>query len=152
MGERQRLEKLWLKYPTTFRLDSGQGYVGGTQFFAKKDGVIPVKKGDIIIKNPTRIKYGIKGAGDRVGWSEKNGIAVFTSIEDKSATDRIGLDQIIFYLNVKLAGGIAKVYKEGIQMTHKEIMNMPRRPDKQKKIKEVIIERIIERLKGEAIE
>ncbi|MCK5617448.1 hypothetical protein KAR91_87100 [Candidatus Pacearchaeota archaeon] len=148
MGERQRLEKLWLKYPTTFRLDSGQGYVGGRKYKAKKDGVIPVKKGDLVVINPGIIKYGIKGAGDRVGWSEKNGIAVFTSIEDKSATDRIGLDQIIFYLNVKLAGGISEVYKEGIQMSHKEIMNMPRRPDKQKKMKEGIIERIEERLKG----
>ena len=149
MGEKARLEKLWLKHPSTFRLDSGQGYVGGIQFVAKKDGVFSVKKGDIIIKNPTRIKYGIKGAGDLVGWSENNGVAVFTSIEDKSATDRIGLDQIIWLLNVRIAGGIALIYREGVELTDEEIMAAPRRPDKKVREKEEIIKRLWGRLYGE---
>ncbi len=138
MGEKARLEKLWIKYPTTFRMDSGQCFVGGFKSFIKKSGVFPVNKGDLIIKNPTKITYGIPGAGDRIGWVEKvitkemigQKIAVFTSIEDKSKTDRIGYNQLIFYLNTKKAGGISKVYREGIELTHEQIIALPRRKEK----------------------
>lgn len=153
MGEKKRLELLWLEHPNTYRLDSGQGYVGGTEFTAKKDGAFFVKKNDTIIKNPQRLKYGITGAGDRVGWTETeiNGkkIAIFTSIEDKSSTDRIGLEQIIFLLNVRLGGGIAEVYKEGVKLSLDQILSMPRRKSKTNHAnKEAIIEKLAKRLQS----
>ena len=155
--ERERLDKLLNIYPLTFRNDVGNGYVGGRKYSAKKTGAIPVQKGDLVIINPGRIAYGLaKGSGDLAGWSEIEVtpdmvgkiLPVFTSIEDKSENDNISLDQIIFYLNVKLAGGIAQVYKEGVCMTHDEIMNMSRRKDDRKGMKEGIIRRLEGRLKG----
>ena len=157
MGEKKRLELLWLKHPNTYRLDSGQGYVGGQEFTAKKDGTFFVKKNDCIIKNPQRLKYGITGAGDRLGWTEAEitpdmigkKIGIFTSIEDKSSTDRIGLEQIIFLLNVRLGGGIAEVYKEGVKLSLDEILSMPRRKSKKNHAnKEAIIEKLAKRLRS----
>ena len=125
MGEKKRLEALWLKFPTTFRQDVGSGYPAEKrkEFRATKDGVFPVKKGDLIIKNPSRIKYGLEeGSGDLIGWTEKiitpdmigETVAIFTSVEDKSESDRISVEQIIWLLNIQAAGGVAKVFKEGV--------------------------------------
>ena len=149
MGEKARLEELWKKHPNTFRFDSGSGYVGGREFVAKKDGAVQVKKGDVVVVNPKRITYGIPGAGDRVGWTETivtddmigKKVAVFTSIEDKSATDRIGVNQLIFLLNVLRAGGIALVYREGVKLTLDEALELPRRKSTERD------DRILERLK-----
>lgn len=157
MSEKARLEALWELYPTCFRHDVGSAYAGGHEFVAKKNGMIPVKKGDRVIKNPSRIRYGLeKGAGDLIGWTEKviteemvgQKIAIFTSIEDKSDTDRIGLEQIIWLLNLRLAGAIAEVYKEGEKLSLDDIMNLPRRKNKDQARLEKIIGRLYDRLNG----
>ena len=57
-------------------------------------------------------------------------IAIFQAIEIKTLTDKIGYQQIIFYLNILLAGGIAQVYTEDRFLSHEEIMNLPRRYEK----------------------
>jgi hypothetical protein len=155
MSEKRRLENLRLLHPTCFRHDVGSGYPYDKkkEFKAKKDGVFPVKKGDIIVKNPSRIHYGIeRGAGDLIGWTEVSvtpemvgqKVGIFTSIEDKSATDRIGLEQIIWVLNNRLSGCIAEVYKEGHKLTLDQILKHPRR-DKDKRL-EGIVERLTEKV------
>jgi hypothetical protein len=152
MGEKRRLEELWKLHPNTFRHDVGSGFAGGKEFVAKKDGGILVKKGDRILKNPERVRYGLEiGAGDRIGWTEKRitkdmvgqKVAIFTSIEDKSKTDRISVEQIIWLLNVVRAGGIAKVYKELKELTLEEILKLPRREDK--KNRTPILERMLKK-------
>lgn len=155
MGEKRRLEFIWSRHPDTFRLDAGAGYVGGKVYTAKQSGIVNVKKGDLVVINPSRISYGIEGAGDRIGWTSKivtedmvgEKVAIFTSIEDKSATDRVGLGQLIWLLNVRIAGGIAKIYKECVDLSLDEIINLPRRKDKDKENKEAIINRLLRRLK-----
>jgi hypothetical protein len=141
MGESERLEELWLKHPNTFRLDAGTAWVGGQEYKQGKD---------LFIKNPRRIAYGLEGAGDRIGWTEQiiggQKVAVFTSIEDKSATDRIDVGQLIFMLNVIRAGGIAKVYRECQELTISETLDLPRRKDK--KNRGAILERLIEEVLG----
>ena len=128
MSEKTRLDYLWQLYPNTFRHDVGSGYTGGKEY-RNKDG-------DLVVINPKRIRYGLtKGAGDLIGWTETvittdmvgKKVAVFTSIEDKSKTDKIGQEQIIWLLNILNAGGIAKVYREGVELTLEEILSMPRR-------------------------
>jgi hypothetical protein len=157
MGERRRLEDIWLKFPNTFRMDAGScwPYEKKKQFKAKKDGVFPVKKGDIIVKNPSGpIPYGISGAGDRLGWSEVEvtpemvgkKLAVFTSIEDKSETDCIGVNQIIFLINVLKAGGIAKVFREGTELNLEEILDLPRRKASEKE--NFVLDGLIKGLEG----
>ncbi len=155
MGEKRRLEFIWSKHPDTFRLDAGAGYVGGKVYTAKQAGIVNVKKGDLVVINPSRIAYGIEGAGDRIGWTSTvitpemvgKKVAIFTSVEDKSSTDRIGLKQLIWLLNIRIAGGISKVYKECIDLTLEEIMKLPRRKDKDKDNKEAIINRLYRRIK-----
>jgi hypothetical protein len=145
MSEKTRLEALWLKHPCTFRNDVRMGYSGGREFRAKQDGVIAVKKGDLIVINPFIKEYGLQsGSGDLVGWTEPG--AIFTSIEDKSAKDRISYDQIIWLLNVRIAGGIALVYREGIELSLDEILELPRRQDKRAADKEKMIGRLLGRL------
>lgn len=152
MGEKRRLEELWKLHPNTFRQDVGSGYVGGREYVAKKNGGIPVKKGDRVVINPAVNRFGLDvGSGDRVGWTEVlvsqemvgKKVAIFTSIEDKSETDRISVEQIIWLLNVLRAGGIAKVYKELQELSLEEILKLPRREDKKNKTR--ILERMLNR-------
>ena len=78
------------------------------------------------------------GSSDEIGYKEKiitpgmvgHKVAIFQAIEIKTLTDKISCEQIIFYLNVKLSGGIAQVYTEDKFLTHKEIMAFPRRIEK----------------------
>ena len=100
-----------------FRNDNGMGYrEGGAPF-----------------------RYGLgSGRSDQIGYKETvitnamvgHKVAVFQAIEIKTRTDKISYQQIIFYLNVLLSGGIAQVYTEDRFLSHKEIMNHPRRYEK----------------------
>ena len=97
-----------------FRNDNGMGFRKGEKIFP----------------------YGLgSGSSDQIGWKETyitnemvgKHVAIFQAIEIKTLTDRIGYEQIIFYLNVKLCGGIAQVYTEDRFLSHDEIMQLPRR-------------------------
>lgn len=155
MGEKRRLEYIWQLHPNTERYSVGAGFVGGKNFIAKKDGVVKVRKGDNVLINGAFTKFGSIGWSDRIGWTEKivtqdmigQKIAIFTGVEDKSLTDKISLDQLIFLLNVRLAGGIAKVYRECVDLSLDDIMKLPRRKDKSKDSKEAIINRLFRRIK-----
>lgn len=86
--------------------------------------------------NDTPFRYGLgTGSSDQIGYKETviteemvgSKIAIFQAIEIKTLTDKIGYEQIIFYLNIKISGGIAQVYTEDRFLTHDEIMDLPRR-------------------------
>jgi len=100
-----------------FRNDNGTGF--------RKDGQI--------------FPYGLgSGSSDQVGYKEiivTKGmigmkVAIFQAVEIKTLTDKISCKQIIFYLNVRISGGIARVYTEDRFLSHDEIMNYPRRHEK----------------------
>lgn len=100
-----------------FRNDNGMGY--------RKDG--------------TPFRYGLSpGTFDQIGLKSMvitpdmvgSKIAVFQAIEIKTLTDNIGYQQIIFYLNILIAGGMAQVYTEDRFLTYDEIMTFPRRYEK----------------------
>lgn len=139
-----------------FRNDCGQGYQGGKKFNIKQDGAIPVKKGDLIVVNPAPVKYGLQvGSGDLVGWEpvkvtpELVGktIAVFKSVEIKTIKDKIGRDQIIWYFNVRMSGGIAKILHCNKDLTLEEILAYPRRSEATGKIKDRIIDNLHEQFR-----
>lgn len=97
-----------------FRNDNGTGF--------RKDG--------------TFFPYGLgSGSSDQVGYKETvitqdmigKKIAIFQCIEIKTLTDKIGYQQIIFYLNIRISGGIAQVYTEDKFLSHSQIMDLPRR-------------------------
>ena len=57
-------------------------------------------------------------------------VAIFQAIEIKTLTDKISYEQIIFYLNIRNAGGIAQVYTEDRFLTYEQVMGWPRRKEK----------------------
>ena len=110
MTEKEIIEELWTKYPTTFRNDNGMAYVGGKYLKSKK-----------ILIGGHPIRYGLcPGSGDLVGWKETiitpdmidKKIAIFTSIEVKTKNDRLSAVQRTWNRNVLQSGGIAIVWKE----------------------------------------
>lgn len=107
--------KVSKEFPFVFSNDNGKALVGGKQFIAKKDGAIPVKKGDRVTIGGSPITYGLfPGSADKVGWTEKiiNGekIAVFTSIEIKTENDKLSDKQRRWNRAVRRSGGIAEVW------------------------------------------
>jgi len=101
-------------------------------------------------KSGAMFPYGLgAGSSDQIGWKNiaitpgmvGNRIAVFQNIEIKTLTDHIGYEQLIFYLNVKIAGGISQVYTEDRFLTYAEIMKLPRRkvkPEEKVKYEKII--------------
>ncbi len=90
-------------------------------------------------KTGTPFKYGMgKGSSDQIGYKSivvtpdliGKKIAIFQAIEIKTLTDKISCEQIIFYLNILISGGIGQVYTEDRFLTHEEIMKFPRRKEK----------------------
>ena len=90
-------------------------------------------------KNGTPFRYGLcPGSSDIIGFKTititpalvGKQVAVFQAIEIKTLSDKIGYEQIIFYLNVKMAKGLVQVYTEDRFLTHEEIMKFPRRKEK----------------------
>lgn len=49
------------------------------------------------------------GSSDLIGWTERNGLAVFTAIEVKTATGRVRPEQTNFINAVRAAGGLAGI-------------------------------------------
>jgi len=110
--------------------------------------------GSILFRNAVGFMNGFSfglspGSSDEIGWKEKivtpdmigKKIAIFQAIEIKTLTDKISYEQIIFYLRVQLAGGIAEVYTEDRFLSHAEIMAFPRRkvkPEERVKYEKII--------------
>lgn len=56
------------------------------------------------------VHYGLAdGSSDLIGWTVRNGVAVFTALEVKSAKGRVTPEQQQFIDAVREAGGIAGV-------------------------------------------
>ena len=113
--------------------------------------------GSVLFRNAVGFMNGFSfglspGSSDEIGWKEKiitpdmvgQKVAIFQAIEIKTLTDKISYEQIIFYLNVRYAGGLAQVYTEDRFLTHEEIMNFPRR--KEKLVDKIQYEKIISNL------
>ncbi len=99
--------------------------------------------GSVLFRNAVGFMNGFRfglspGSSDQIGYKEMivtpdligKKLAIFQAIEIKTFTDKISYEQIIFYLQIKNAGGIAQVYIEDRFLTHEEIMNWPRRKEK----------------------
>lgn len=149
MSEVELTDIAMIDNPHCFRNDCGQGYQGGKKFNVKQDGVIPVAEGDLIVLNPSPMKYGLQvGSGDLVGWEpikvtpELVGktIAVFKSVEIKTIKDKPSREQIIWFLNIKLSGGIAIVLHCNKPLSVEELISMSRRTDKAGKAKDKAID------------
>jgi ribosomal protein L21 len=128
----------------------GQGFVGGKQYRVKESGKINVEKGDLVVKNPSPIKWGLEvGSGDLIGFEPViitqdmvgKTFGRFKSVEIKTKNDKISRQQIIWYFILRLNGCIAIVLHCNHRMTLEEIMAFPRRSetrDKDGKIAKIL--------------
>ena len=121
MTEKEIGNEVIKENPMLFRNDCGVGFVGGKRFQVPFSGQFYAEQGDIVVINPKRISYGLyPGSGDFIGWETiiiteemiGNKIAIFKSIEIKTARDRMKENQINWFRAVKRDGGIAEVWKE----------------------------------------
>ena len=66
--------------------------------------------GDVVVRAAQPIKYGLcVGSSDLIGWTRRDGQAVFTAIEVKTDRGRPTAEQSTFIAHVQAAGGIAGI-------------------------------------------
>ena len=115
MREAEILKRVLLAaYPAgavLFRNNVGTGWTGQT---------IRTREGGILLPEPRPLHAGLhKGSGDAIGWKTVvitpdmvgQQVAVFLSVETKSATGRLAPDQANWLRQVNTAGGIAMVVR-----------------------------------------
>lgn len=83
--------------------------------------VFKLKNGDILLKNPRPVRFGLTvGSGDLIGFVKKTitpldvgtQLLIFTNIEIKSKNGRLTSEQAQFDQYVKSNGGVSMVIKE----------------------------------------
>lgn len=94
-----------------FRHNVGVAYQGET---------IRMKNGDILIKNPRTIRFGlVEGMGDGVGWTRRQVtpnmlgkyVLIFTTAEIKYGKDRLSSKQLSIHNFINDNGGISYIIK-----------------------------------------
>ena len=92
-----------------FRNNVAVAWTGQSSRFSKASTVI-VQPGDVLIRNARPLHAGFcTGSSDLLGWSQRDGVAVFTAVEVKTDTGRVTPEQAAFIETVRGAGGIAGV-------------------------------------------
>ena len=94
-----------------FRCNSGVAWQGkGEAIRVAQARLVMVYPGDVVLRSAQPLKMGLTtGCSDLIGWTQRDGVAIFTAIECKSDTGRIRPEQITFIEQVRSAGGIAGV-------------------------------------------
>ncbi len=96
-----------------FRQNVGVAWQGtGKPVQVSKPGMVMMYPGDVILRKAQPIRMGLcVGSSDIIGWTQRDGAAVFTAIECKGADGRVRPEQTVFIDQVKAAGGIAGVVR-----------------------------------------
>lgn len=82
--------------------------------------------GTAVTRTGATIRFGLcVGSSDLIGWTPRDGVAVFTAIEVKTATGRLSEEQEKFLAAVEKAGGIA-----GVARSQEEAIALLRRDAK----------------------
>lgn len=105
-AETEILNKIMLAWSNAggrcFRNNRGMAWVGQP---------IRLANGDVLLKNPRQIRYGVgpNGGSDLIGWYPLDGKAIFTAIEIKTPTGRVEPGQQNFIDQVIKNGGYAGI-------------------------------------------
>lgn len=94
-----------------FRVNTGTAWQGkGQAIRVSKAQMVMVYPGDVVLRAAQPLQMGLTtGGSDTIGWTQRDGVAVFTAIEVKSPTGRVRPEQQVFIDQVNAAGGIAGV-------------------------------------------
>lgn len=107
-----------------FRNNRGTAYAG-PGFTMKRGQTYTAEGGERVITRPRLIEFGLtNGSGDGIGWQTVTitpdmigkRIAVFLSVETKSATGKPKKEQINWRDQVQNAGGIAVIISDAEQL------------------------------------
>lgn len=112
-----------------FRNNTGMAWAGKFNKI-KKQSMIKVGPGDVVIRNARPVRFGLcVGGSDLVGWTRLTikqeyvglEIAVFTGIEIKTDSGRLSEEQEAFLKIIKQSGGFAGVARsldEAVEVIH----------------------------------
>ena len=90
-----------------FRNNTAQAWVGNPRRFSRVE-TVTVRPGDVLIHNARPLHAGLcVGSSDLIGWTQRDGAAVFTALEVKVERGRLTDEQRAFLDAVRAAGGIA---------------------------------------------
>jgi hypothetical protein len=127
MSEQNLLKRIQLKLSPSaimFRNNTGMGWIGKS-FRASKPTKVNLLPGDVVIRQARPLHAGLcKGSSDLIGWSVKDGHAIFTAIEAKTGNLKVTNEQRIFLENVRKNGGIAFVSRdadESVEILKKQL-------------------------------
>lgn len=74
--------------------------------------ITTVNPGDVVIRNARPLHAGLcTGSSDLIGWTQRDGAALFTAVEVKTATGRATPEQVNFVEQVTAAGGVAGIVR-----------------------------------------
>lgn len=94
-----------------FRNNTAQAWVGAATKIMRPTAVT-LQPGDVVIRNARPLHAGLcTGSSDLIGWTQRDGAAVFTAVEVKTETGRATPEQRQFVDAVSGAGGIAGVVR-----------------------------------------
>lgn len=91
-----------------WRQNTGQAWIGQSEKFTARR-TVTVNPGDVIIRQARPFHAGFAGLSDIGGLTPRDGVAVYTSIEAKTATGRVSEEQRAFISMVRSFGGLAGV-------------------------------------------
>lgn len=94
-----------------FRQNVGQGWTGNATRIAKPT-TVTLQPGDVVIRQARPLHAGLcTGSSDLIGWTQRDGAALFTAVEVKTATGRATPEQVNFVEQVTAAGGVAGIVR-----------------------------------------
>lgn len=94
-----------------FRVNTGVAWQGkGKAEPVRRPTQVMCYPGDVVLRQAQPLKMGLcTGGSDLIGWTVRDGVAVFTAIEVKGEGGRATPEQLNFIEQVRAAGGLAGV-------------------------------------------
>ncbi len=93
-----------------FRANVGRGWIGNATRITKP-GMVMCFPGDVVIREARPFHAGVEGMSDLLGWTTRDGAAIYTALEVKTATGPVRPAQRVFVDQVRAAGGIAGIVR-----------------------------------------
>lgn len=112
-------------YCRLFRNETGLG-VTGRIIEITKPTTVTLQRGDFVVRNGHRVKYGLlNGGGDLIGYTlveigpQHMGLRlpVFTSAEGKVGADRLRPEQVRWDTAIRQAGGFSVLFRSPEELT-----------------------------------
>jgi len=100
-----------------FRQNAGAGWAGSSVVRASRTITVTLNPGDVVVRDAQPLRAGFPGMSDLIGWTSRivtpdmvgKQVAIYCSVEVKSASGRVRPVQQVWLDLVRSCGGIAGV-------------------------------------------